>query len=187
MKRIISILLSLSLGLCLSACGGDTQEQPSTSPQAPAESSGGSIEVDQKLFDVELTIPADFIDGGTTQESLDEEVEESGFRSATLNEDGSVTYVMTNAQHDEMMSALRDSIDASLAEMVGSEDYPTFTSVTANDDYTEFTVETTSETLNLVESFSVLAFYMYGGMYHAFNGTQVDDITVQFVNEKPEK
>ena len=37
--------------------------------------------------------------------------------------------------------------------------------------------------LNLAESFSVLAFYMYGGMYNIFNGTEVENIAVDFINE----
>ena len=40
-----------------------------------------------------------------------------------------------------------------------------------------------SSELNLAESFSVLAFYMYGGMYNIFNGTEVENITVDFINE----
>ena len=32
------------------------------------------------------------------------------------------------------------------------------------------------------ESFSTMAFYMYGGMYNIFNGTEVDNIHVDFVN-----
>ena len=50
-------------------------------------------------------------------------------------------------------------------------------------DFTKFKVTTTSSELNLAESFSVLAFYMYGGMYNVFNGTEVENIAVDFINE----
>ncbi|MER2027079.1 MAG: hypothetical protein ABS874_07575 [Lachnospiraceae bacterium] len=33
------------------------------------------------------------------------------------------------------------------------------------------------------ESFSVLSFYIYGGMYNSFNGTPADNIHVDFINE----
>lgn len=141
----------------------------------------GDIEVEQNLFTVELTIPKDYV-GETTQEKLDATAEEKGYKSITLNADGSATYVMTKKQHQEMMAGIEKNIDDSLAELVGSEDYPNFTDVKANDDYTSFTITTKSTELGLNESFSVMMFYMYGGMYHIFNGTTVDNIHIDFVN-----
>lgn len=193
--RMIALSLVLLLFISLAGCGA-SESQPSATTQAtttaPASTEGtsgmdaleaiGEMEVDQNLFTVEITVPADFIDEGTTQESLDAQVSASGYVSATLNDDGSVTYVMTKAAHNEMMNGIRDTLQQSLSEMVGSEEFPSFTKVEANDDFTQFTIETTSTELGLVESFSVLGFYMFGGMYHAFNGTQVDDIAVTFVN-----
>lgn len=143
----------------------------------------GDVEVEKELFDVTLTIPAEYAEG-ETQESLDEAVEENGWKSATLNEDGSVTYVMTKSQHKAMMTELEDSVNESLQEMCGSENYPNFVSITGEDNFTKFTVVTKSEELDLTESFSVLGFYVYGGMYNIFNGTSpVDNIHVDFVNE----
>ncbi len=66
--------------------------------------------------------------------------------------------------------------------MIDSGNYPTFQEITANDDYTEFVVQLSSSELGLTEAMSVLGFYMFGGIYHAFNGTQPDDIVVKFVN-----
>ena len=190
MKKILAIMLSLSLLFVITGCSSDrgTESQsPSVQPEQQSEDVNSfedldGLDVEQDLFDVEITIPESFLDEGITQEDLDAEVKESGFQSATLNEDGSVTYIMTKAQHEEMMSGIKEAIDQSLQDMIDPETYPTFVEVTANDDYSQFTVKTTSSELGLTESFSVLAFYLYGGMYHAFNGTQVDDIAVLFVN-----
>ena len=194
-RRMIALTLALLLVLSLAGCGS-SEPQTSATTQAATDSTIstetttgfddlealGEMEVDQNFFTVEITVPAEFIDEGTTQESLDTQVSTSGYISATLNDDGSVTYVMTKAAHNEMMNGIRDTLQQSLSEMVGSEEFPSFTKVEANDDFTQFTIETTSTELGLVESFSVLGFYMFGGMYHAFNGTQVDDIAVTFIN-----
>ena len=194
-NRIIAFTLALLLVLSLAGCGS-SEPQTSVTTQAATNSTTstetttgfedleaiGELEVDQNLFTVEITVPADFLGEGITQESLDADVAASNYISAKLNDDGSVTYVMTKAVHDEMMVGVRDNIQQALEEMVGSEEFPSFTKVEANDDFTQFTVETTSTELGLVESFSVLGFYMFGGMYHAFNGTQVDDIAVSFIN-----
>ena len=34
----------------------------------------------------------------------------------------------------------------------------------------------------MVESFSVIGFYMYGGLYNVFSGEEVDNISVTFIN-----
>ena len=113
---------------------------------------------------------------GAFEEITDEELR-------TLNEDGSVTYIMTRAQHEEMMTETRAAIEESLAGMSNNEDFPNFTSIDTNADYTEFTVHCTTEELSLTESFSVLGFYMIGGIYNAFNGTPADNIHVVFMND----
>ena len=114
-----------------------TEPEGSTEAATEAETSDdgvkqleaiGDVDVDKGLFNVTLTIPKDFV-GETTQEKLDESVKEKGYKSATLNSDGSVTYVMTKAQHEEMLVGIRESIDKSLSEMVGSSDYPNITNV----------------------------------------------------------
>lgn len=194
-NRTIALTLALLLVLSLAGCGSSEPQTSATTQAATYSTTStetttgfedleaiGELEVDQNLFTVEITVPADFLGEGITQESLDADVAASNYISAKLNDDGSVTYVMTKAVHDEMMVGVRDNIQQALDEMVGSEEFPSFTKVEANDDFTQFTVETTSTELGLVESFSVLGFYMFGGMYHAFNGTQVDDIAVTFIN-----
>lgn len=198
-KKIVVTLLSASL--LLSSCGNQpaSSAEPSDSESSTASESTvtesteestddlsdlealGSIEVDEGLFTVELTIPADYVDG-STQEDLDAICEEYGYKSITLNDDGSATYVMTKKQHQELLDEMSAEIDKSLAEMVESETYPNFTKVEANDNYTEFTITTKSTTLDLSESFSVLGFYMYGGFYSIFSGEEVDNISVTFIN-----
>jgi hypothetical protein len=143
----------------------------------------GEIEVDEGIFDVTLSIPADFADVDKTQADYDAMAVEMGYKSITLNKDGSLIYVMTKSQHREMMVKLRNNIQEALDDMCGSEDYPNFVSLKANDDYTEFEVVTKSEELNLKESFSVLGLYVYSGMYNVFNGTKVDNIHLIFINE----
>ena len=70
-----------------------------------------------------------------------------------------------------------------LAKMADSSDYPNIVSVSASNDYTAFTVTLSTDTVGLQESIMVMAFYMYGGMYNAFNGTPADNVSVQFVNQ----
>lgn len=187
-RKFICILLTLCLTLSLTACGG-SDSAPETSGTTETSETEileeieaiSEIETEENLFSVEIKVPADFIDA-STQEELDSIAKEKGYKSIELHEDGSATYTMTKSQHKEMMSELAETINSSLSEMINSEDYPNITDITANDYFTKFTVTTTSTELSLVESFSVLAFYTFGGMYNIFNSTPTDNIQVEFVN-----
>lgn len=133
---------------------------------------------------IKLTIPADFIGEDATQQALDEKVKETdGLLSIELNPDGSATYVMTAERHKELMQELAQNIDAQLADMAGSSDYPNVISAEASSDYTSFTVTLSTDVVGLQDSLLTLAFYMYGGMYNAFNGTPADNVRVQFVDQ----
>ena len=187
-KNLLALLLVTSM--LLSACGTtapvetvDTSatEAPSTETVSNLDALG-DIEVDKKLFDVTITIPADYMGEEATQADLDVTCAEKGYKSITLNEDGSATYVMTKAQHKEMMDETCALIDQSLNEMIGSESYPNITAIEANEDYTEFVVTTKSAELDMAEAFSVMGFYIYGGLYAIYNGVEVDNISVKFVN-----
>lgn len=132
------------------------------------------------LFNVALTIPAEYVEG-TTQKELNKQANEGIFKSATLNKDGSVTYVMSKSQHKEMLNTLKDSIADELNKIPNSTDYPNVTKVEANDDYTKFTVTTASTELSFEEQFLSVQLYIYGGMYNAFNNLS-PVISVDYVN-----
>ncbi len=206
-KRAIAIMLSVCLvGTSLMGCGtkeadsvpatepvekDDVKEESNETEQtSEAENDNtlseleaiGNVEVDKGLFDVTLTIPKDFV-GETTQEELDDMAKEKGYQSITLNSDGSATYVMTKAQHKELVDGVTQSLNESLAEMVGSEEYPNITAAEANDDFTVFTITTKNTETDLAEAMSVLVLYTYGGMYGIFSGEKADNIHVDFVND----
>ena len=203
-KRILSCLLVCSLVFSLTGCQKNDKKDSGSASAAPDivvvnEANGGNedtdsstekdaldfigdMNVEREIFDVKLTIPKDYVEG-ETQESLDAKAKEAGWKSATLNADGSVTYEMTKKQHKVMMDELVENINTELNNMCGSEDYPNYVSITASDNFTNFTVVSKSSELGLTESISVLGFYMFGGMYNVFNGTTVDNIHIDFVNE----
>ena len=174
-----------ALALCLTACGGGAASTTAAGSDAAASTSASEdgLNVEKNLFSVTLTYPSSMVDEGTTQDSLNDEIKDiDGIKSATLNEDGSVTYIMTKAYHKQIVDDMAQTIDESMAEMVGSEDYPNFTNVEANEDYTVFTVTTKSKALSLDESLSLLQFYTEGAFYSVVSGNDADSIHVDFVN-----
>ncbi len=186
MRRKMQICAAAcALALCLTACGGGAASSAAVVSDAAASTSASEdgLNVEKNIFSVTLTYPASMVDEGTTQDSLNNEISGiDGIKSATLNEDGSVTYIMTKAYHKQIMDDMAQTIDESMAEMVGSEDYPNFTKVEANEDYTVFTVTTKSKALSLDESLSLLQFYTEGAFYNVVSGNDADSIHVDFVN-----
>ncbi|MCD8325968.1 MAG: hypothetical protein LUC90_04570 [Lachnospiraceae bacterium] len=189
-RKFITLFLAASLtlsGCAVASSGAETISESSAEATETQEDESADeteaeeeVEVEKELFDVVITIPADYV-GETTQEELQAEADELGY-TATLNEDGSATYVTTKSQHKRMMDSLADSIRESLDELVGSETYPNITDITVNDDFTEYVITITNESLDLSESFLVLGLYMYSGMYYIFDGSEVDNIHVDYVN-----
>ena len=138
----------------------------------------GDVEVENGILTVSITIPAELV-GEITQEELDEG-KGTNYVSAVINDDGSVTYKMTKAQHKEMLASLVKGFDEGIQEMVDDNENYSIASVTYNEDFTVFDVTMDGNELGLGDSFSVMAFYMYGGMYGIFTGKRPEHVVVNF-------
>lgn len=140
----------------------------------------GDINVDEGIFDVNLTIPAEYV-GDATQEDLDQQAAEYGYK-VTKNDDGTATYTMTKTQHKKILDDMANSINSTLSEYVNSEDYPNITNITANENFTSYTITTKSTEPDMNESLLPMALYVQSGVYFIFAGEDVDNVHVDFVN-----
>lgn len=136
-------------------------------------------DADVETENVKITMPAKYMEG-TTQEELDQDY--NTYATATLNEDGSVTFVMSKVMHAAFIEIIEKELTDQLNSMVGSSDFPTITSIEMNDNFTEFNLTTTSTVLSEDEATSSIYFYMFGDMYNIFNQTESNIITVNFIN-----
>ena len=169
MKQISFLFLLLLFCLLLSACGNSqTEKSPALAKDYPAADHFRSpvtsvppeeidegfsspelnvlegIEVERKDSETELNIPADFI-GPVTQEDLSQIASDAGYSYAALNEDGSVTMRMSPSQHLELLKGLADYINERLEDMTVSGEYPAFGEISADKDFTVFTIVLSSE------------------------------------------
>ena len=194
-KNMKIIVLVIFLATVLIACSGKSVEEGETSTkeevitQADSDQLEDELDqieaigdVDKGLFNVVLTIPSNYYDGTDTQEKFNSLAKELGYKSITLNEDGSATYTMTKTQHKEVIDDIKTAIDKSLKNMITSEKYPNIISISANKDYTEFNVVAKNVEFDITESFSIYAFYC-GRLFNDYSGTQVDNIKVIFYSE----
>ena len=198
MNKLLKVVLALMICFSIVGCGSSeetktNQSEEETQDVVYAEKNEeetieddawdqlealGKVETENGVFTVSITFPADFVSEDITQESLDKDAGET-YISAKLNGDGSVTYKMTKKQHKAMLDAMVQSLDDGLQEMVDSSDY-SFSEITHNKDFTQFDVKVEGNELGFGDSFAVIGFYIYGGMYGIFSGKEPENVVVNF-------
>ena len=111
----------------------------------------------------------EYVDEEISQEDLDKAAFENGFISATLNEDGSVTYVMSKDKYNAYVAELAMSIDKGLEELCNTEN-STIVDIKHNADFTDYTITLDADVVGFTESFVSLAIVLYSAFYYGFTG-----------------
>ena len=183
MRKIVIPILSVLLILC--GCGNKTK-QGNTTESSPAEEKTDTVAVDEGLLNVTITLPNSFFETfDTTAEEYvnsfnSEEGEDKAFKNVVINEDGSVSITMTKAKYNEFMKEIASSLDDSLQEMIDSGDYA-FESIEHDKKFENFTVRLSGSEAGFLESFMVIAFGFYGGIYQLFDGNESPQVKVQYI------
>lgn len=185
MKKILAFLLAFIMIFSLVACGKN---------EAPIESNieitedehedSGPIEVDEKLFNVDVTMPATFFED-MSEEAIKTAAEENGFANCLINADGSVTYTMSKAKHKEMLDELKISFEDTIDSLInGEEQVASFVDIKYNDDFSKIDIFVNKALYSSWDSFYVLTFYLAGAYYQSFAGIDADkiDIIVNFID-----
>jgi hypothetical protein len=186
-----TLITVFAVAVLVSACSGVAEDvsPPDQTDQIGVEETdaGGTIDdvdVDQGLLNVDVTIPADFFDGLSEQEILDQ-ASESGYTSATINSDGSVTYTMPRSLYNEMLEDMKVNLDDSIAEAI-AESPEVFTAISYDADVTSFSVEVNRSAYesSFEAGFIGLKLAFSGLFYQIFAGVPEDDreVTIDFVD-----
>lgn len=116
--------------------------------------------------DADITLPAGLV-GGEVSDELITDVDED-----TAN----ITYSLSGNERSEIIDQLSGEITESISAILGDKDhYPNITSITPNDDYTEFTITLATGNINVYESMLVMSFYIVGDKYQIYNGVSADE------------
>ena len=118
----------------------------------------------------------------TTQEEAEKIRKENGYESAVLNDDGSLTIVMSRNQHDEMLGQFKKSVDEGITEIIHTVEDSAIEKIEYNDDYSIFTVTVSGDELGLAERQAADELVMYGTLYHIYSGNDVDHIKVDYLS-----
>lgn len=178
--KLIKILLCIFMVLNLLGCSGnkssdDTQSSNESNEGIKVSAGEDSTKIYNTVTNVRVTLPAslfEYADEEITQEDLDKVAFENGFISATLNEDGSVTYVMSKDKYNAYVAELTMSIDKGLEELCNTED-STIVDIKHNADFTDYTITLDADEVGFTESFVSLAIVLYSAFYYGFTGKDV--------------
>ena len=129
---------------------------------------------------VTIVIPTVY-ESVTTQEEAEKIRQENGYESAVLNEDGSLTIVMSREQYDEMLEKFKKSVDDGIAEIIGTVEDSTIEKIEYNEDYSIFTVTVSSDEIGFAERQAADELVMYGALYHIYTGNDATHIQVDYV------
>ena len=175
--KLIKVLLCILMMLNLVGCSGNKSSDDKKSGNEASEgiqvSTGDdSARIYNTVTNVKVTLPAslfEYVDEEISQEDLDKAAFENGFISATLNEDGSVTYVMSKDKYNAYVAELAMSIDKGLEELCNTEN-STIVDIKHNADFTDYTITLDADVVGFTESFVSLAIVLYSAFYYGFTG-----------------
>lgn len=183
-KKVLAALLAVTMALSIVACGNSSEQKNTDKKETSSKEDKGNLKAEKNLLSVEVTLPASLV--GDSEATLDEEAKAAGVKDIIKNEDGSVTMKMTKKAHKALLEEIKTGIDEGLKEILeDKENYPSFDSITYNDDVTQFDVKVDAASYDGLQSFVALAFYIEGNMYQTLNAVPEAELKtiVNFINK----
>lgn len=180
MKKFIVLLLSVIMLLCFASCSSSEPNTKENSTSSSEATTANEI-VDENLLTVEITIPASMFDeDNQPSNELSEEQKEQGFKSAKVNEDGSVTYTMSKAAFKEYKENLKASVEDTFNNL-GSE-YSFIQKVDYDSNFSVVKLYVDEATYSQGFNFmSVMAVGYSANMYQAYTNEEIS-CTVEVYN-----
>jgi len=177
MKRILALILIAAMCLGVTACSKN-EDPAGTGDNGRQTTNNRSDEDDPALEgDTEITVPAVMLQGEASEE-LTEEDKAKGYRSAVVNEDGSVTYVISKRDQKKLMdNAYREAVK-NFKEME-TETYASVQEVSYNQSLSNVTLVVDSEAFQGgMDSYSTESLLLLCATYQMYSGLEPFEIDV---------
>lgn len=186
MKKLFLVPLTLLLVILLVACNKDKEsDSGKKADNADQTAEETSLKVDKGLLNVEVTIPASFLEGQDIDTAITAAKEE-GVKEVIKNSDGSLTYTMPKSVHNKMLKELEESVLETVEEIKTSDDFTSIKDVTYNKSFSEFTLTVNKEQFDSgFDAMSSMGLAIVGMYYQLFNGMDPEKfkVTVNFKDE----
>jgi len=190
LKNLLLVSFVLLLSIFLAACSQNAQKEDGKKEDVAEvttdkTSDGEPLKVDKGLLNVEVTIPASFLEGQDI-DTVIAEAKNEGIKEVIKNDDGSITYKMSKSEHKKMMKEMEEGIIKSVEEIKTGEDFTSIKDVSYNKSFSEFTLSVNQEEFeNSLDSIASFGLAVTGMYYQLFNGVNPEKykVTVIFKNE----
>lgn len=179
-KNLLAFLLLTLLTLAACSSKDEASENADNSKQEDkkTEETSGAVAVDKGLLNVEVTVPASFMEGEDI-DTVVAQAKEDGIKDVKKNDDGSVTYKMSKAQHKEMMREMKTSVTEYVDELINGEDFASIKNVEYNKDFSKFTLVVDKEAFeNSFDGFAAMGLAMSGMFYQVYDGVDAEKLNV---------
>ena len=195
MKKFLAILLAVAMLFAFAACSNNKTEDDTASTTAAAETSSDAADEAEPLnFDsvgddetIEIVFPATFYDEeNPATDKLSQEQLDSGFETATVNDDGSVTYTMNGKNYKTFMQQLSEETKQAFEGVIQS--YPTIKKIDCNANFTTIVIVVDAEEFRanpMANISSMLQISNYIEIYYACVGDRIENYhgTISVVDE----
>lgn len=175
MKKFVSILISIIFILSLAACSSNSSDKITETANGTTETTNKDI-VDENLLNVDITVPASmFTEENPASAELTQEQKDKGFKSAVINEDGSVTYTMSKKAFKAYKSELLQSTQEQLNALPN--DYTSIKTVEANDDLSQITLKVNKQEYeNSMDYFCIYQAGVLCNICQAYTGETIQTV-----------
>ena len=177
MKNKVALTLLCLLIFTLVGCQSKnpaSNVSPTVEPTqpTPTEEDSSGVEVDQGLLNVTITLPSSFFEDS---EDFDPETykTDNDFKDVTVNEDGTVTIVMSKSRHNEIMAEMKAGVDELLEKMVEAKDTPYIKSISSTEGYRTVTVEVDREAYENAFDMTPFLVSLSTMVYQQFDGVEL--------------
>jgi hypothetical protein len=185
MKKIYAFLVVFIMLLSVIACSNsatldDTDNDAAAGSDGASEqkdqteqqTSSDTVQVDEGLLNVTITLPASYFEGMT---DFDPEAyaNEQKFKKVVVNKDGSISITMSKTRHDELMAETKADIDKSFAELIGADDTPYIKAITSSDGYRKVTVDVDKSGYESTLDVTPINIGVLALMYQQYDGSEL--------------
>ena len=173
MKKFLVLLMALTIIFTFCSCADKSDSDNNNIDSM--------VEVDKKLLDVTVNLPA-YMFSDETEEEIIAAAKEEGYKSCVVNEDGSVTYVMSKSHYNERIQEMKDRVAEGCAEKISDTgDYKYITDIKYNDDFSEFKIYIDTDVAENLDFFTTVELLLTARYYQSFVGYPADKVDTRII------
>lgn len=189
MKKILVLPLLLLFGIIFAGCSADSEKESGDKKEVAADTTEKTsvskpLKVDKELLNVEVTIPADFFEGEDI-DTVIADAKDEGIQEVIKNDDGSLTFRMSESQQKEILKDMEEEIIV-FVEEIETDEQLAIKDISYNNTYSEFTILVNPEELeSTLDIDADVDLVLMGIFYQLFNGVDPakNKVTVTYKNE----